>query len=58
MVGAAVTCLVVSGLIEGFVSTSELGWTGRAVASGGSLAFLAAYLAAGAVAQSRGRAAY
>ena len=47
MVGAAVTCLVVAGLIEGFVSTSELGWAGRAAASGVSLLFLAAYLGAG-----------
>jgi uncharacterized RDD family membrane protein YckC len=55
MVGAAVTCLVVAGLIEGFVSTSGLGWTGRAVASGASLLFLAAYLAAGALQELRGR---
>lgn len=58
MVGAAVTCLVVAGLIEGFVSTSDLGWAGRATASVVSLLFLAAYLAAGAVHQLRGRRAY
>ena len=58
MVGAAVTCLVVAGLIEGFVSTSELGWAGRAAASGVSLLFLAAYLAAGALHELRGRRAY
>ncbi|MGE5925931.1 MAG: stage II sporulation protein M [Gemmatimonadota bacterium] len=58
MVGAAVTCLVVAGLIEGFVSTSELGWAGRAAASVVSLLFLAAYLAAGALHELRGRRAY
>jgi uncharacterized RDD family membrane protein YckC/uncharacterized membrane protein SpoIIM required for sporulation len=58
MVGAAVTCLVVAGLIEGFVSTSELGWGGRAAASGVSLLFLAAYLAAGALHELRGRRPY
>jgi uncharacterized membrane protein SpoIIM required for sporulation len=58
MVGAAVTCLVVAGLIEGFVSTSELGWAGRAAASAISLLFLAAYLAAGALHELRGRRAY
>ncbi len=55
MVGAAVTCLVVAGLIEGFVSTSDLGWGGRAVASAASLLFLAAYLGAGAVHELRVR---
>lgn len=54
MVGAAVTCLVVAGLIEGFVSTSELGWGGRILASGLSLLFLAAYLGAGAAHTLRG----
>ena len=58
MVGAAVTCLVVAGLIEGFVSTSELGWAGRAAASGVSLLFLAAYLAAGALHELRGQRTY
>jgi uncharacterized membrane protein SpoIIM required for sporulation/uncharacterized RDD family membrane protein YckC len=48
MIGAAVVCLLVAGGIEGFVSTSALGWTGRSVASGVSLLFLAAYLASGA----------
>lgn len=47
MVGAAAVCLLVSGVIEGFVSTSGLDWTGRAVASAVSLVFLAAYLASG-----------
>ena len=58
MVGAAVTCLVVAGLIEGFVSTSGLGWAGRAAASGVSLLFLAAYLAAGALHELRGQRTY
>ena len=49
---------IVAGLIEGFVSTSELGWAGRAAASGVSLLFLAAYLAAGALHELRGRRAY
>ena len=47
MVGAAVVCLVVAGLIEGFVSTSGAGWGGRALASGASLGFLAVYLVGG-----------
>jgi len=55
MVGSAVTCLIVAGLIEGFVSTSELGWTGRAAASAVSLLFLAAYLASGAAHELRRR---
>lgn len=53
MLGAAVTCLVVAGCIEGFVSTSEAGWTGRVLASALSLVFLASYLAFGAVATAR-----
>ena len=47
MVGAAAVCLLVAGIIEGFVSTSGLDWTGRAVASALSLLFLGAYLGAG-----------
>ena len=49
MIGAAVVCLLVAGIIEGFVSTSALDWTGRIAASAASLAFLALYLSAGAV---------
>ncbi|MGH7578537.1 MAG: stage II sporulation protein M [Gemmatimonadales bacterium] len=44
MVGAAAVLLVVSGLIEGFISAGDGDVTFRAVASAGSLAFLAAYL--------------
>ena len=47
MLAFAVVCLVVAGVIEGFVSTSGAGWTGRFVASGVTLAFLAVYLGAG-----------
>jgi uncharacterized membrane protein SpoIIM required for sporulation len=48
MVGAATVCLLVAGAIEGFVSASDVGLAGRAVASGLSLLFLLAYLGAGA----------
>lgn len=48
MLGAAAVLLLVAGIIEGFVSTSRLGWTGRAAASAGSMLFLAVYLAYGA----------
>jgi uncharacterized RDD family membrane protein YckC/uncharacterized membrane protein SpoIIM required for sporulation len=48
MIGAAVVCLVVAGIIEGFVSTSGLDWTGRITASAVSLLFLVLYLASGA----------
>ena len=47
MIGAAVVCLLVAGLVEGFVSTSGLGWSGRFAASGITLLFLAFYLASG-----------
>ena len=47
MIGAAVVCLLVAGLVEGFVSTSGLGWSGRFAASGITLLFLALYLASG-----------
>ena len=47
MIGAAVVCLLVAGLVEGFVSTSGLGWSGRFAASGVTLLFLALYLASG-----------
>jgi uncharacterized membrane protein SpoIIM required for sporulation/uncharacterized RDD family membrane protein YckC len=49
MVGGAAVLLVVSGLIEGFVSVGGGDVTFRAAASAGSLAFLAAYLLNGAV---------
>lgn len=48
MLGFAVVCLVVAGVIEGFVSTSGAGWAGRFAASGITLAFLAVYLGMGA----------
>ena len=44
MIGAVVVLLVVAGTIEGFVSAGELGLVGRALVSGGSMAFLALYL--------------
>ena len=47
MIGAAVVCLLVAGLVEGFVSASGLGWSGRFAASGVTLLFLALYLASG-----------
>ncbi|HEU4801526.1 MAG TPA: stage II sporulation protein M [Gemmatimonadales bacterium] len=47
MLGFAVVCLVVAGVIEGFVSTSGAGWAGRFAASGITLAFLAVYLGMG-----------
>jgi uncharacterized membrane protein SpoIIM required for sporulation/uncharacterized RDD family membrane protein YckC len=49
MVGGAAVLLVVSGLIEGFVSVGGGDVTFRAAASVGSLAFLAAYLLNGGV---------
>ena len=54
MLGAATVCLLVAGGIEGFVSASDIGLGGRAAASGLSLLFLAAYLAAGARYRARG----
>jgi uncharacterized membrane protein SpoIIM required for sporulation/uncharacterized RDD family membrane protein YckC len=51
MVGGAAVLLVVSGLIEGFVSVGGGDVTFRAAASVGSLAFLAAYLLNGGVRQ-------
>jgi uncharacterized membrane protein SpoIIM required for sporulation/uncharacterized RDD family membrane protein YckC len=45
MVGAASVCLLVAGLIEGFVSTSGGGLAARWAASAGSLLFLGVYLA-------------
>ncbi len=48
MIGAAVVCLLVAGIVEGFVSTSGLGWAGRVAASAVTLLFLALYLASGA----------
>jgi hypothetical protein len=47
MVGAASVCLLVAGLIEGFVSTGRGDLAERALASGASLTFLAVYLASG-----------
>jgi len=47
MVGAASVCLLVAGLIEGFVSTSGGGLAARWAASAGSLVFLGVYLAGG-----------
>jgi uncharacterized membrane protein SpoIIM required for sporulation len=47
MVGAAVVCLVVAGVIEGFVSTSGASLGGRVLASAASLGFLGVYLLAG-----------
>ena len=52
MVGGAAVLLVVSGLIEGFVSVGGGDVTFRATASVGSLAFLAAYLLNGRVRRS------
>jgi uncharacterized membrane protein SpoIIM required for sporulation len=49
MVGGAAVLLVVAGLIEGFVSAGAGDLAFRAVASVGSLAFLAAYLLNGGV---------
>lgn len=48
MVGAAVVCLLVAGLIEGLLSASGASWTARIAASGASLLFLAGYLLSGA----------
>jgi uncharacterized RDD family membrane protein YckC len=48
MVGMAVVLLGCAGLIEGFVSASRVGLLPRALVSGGSLVFLALYLASGA----------
>ena len=47
MVGAAVVCLVVAGVIEGFVSTSGASLGGRVLASVASLGFLGVYLLGG-----------
>jgi uncharacterized membrane protein SpoIIM required for sporulation/uncharacterized RDD family membrane protein YckC len=47
MLGACVVCLLVAGLIEGLVSTSAVGWTGRLVATGLSVVFLSGYLVNG-----------
>lgn len=44
MIGAAVVCLLVAGLIEGFISASPGGIALRAAASGASLLFLGVYL--------------
>jgi uncharacterized membrane protein SpoIIM required for sporulation/uncharacterized RDD family membrane protein YckC len=44
MIGAAVVCLLVAGLIEGFISASPGGIAVRAGASAASLLFLAVYL--------------
>ncbi len=44
MLGACVVCLLVAGLIEGLVSASAVGWTGRLVATGLSVVFLGGYL--------------
>jgi uncharacterized RDD family membrane protein YckC/uncharacterized membrane protein SpoIIM required for sporulation len=44
MIGAAVVCLLVAGLIEGFISASPGGILMRAGASAGSLLFLGVYL--------------
>ena len=44
MIGAAVVCLLMAGLIEGFISASPGGIALRAGASAASLLFLAAYL--------------
>ncbi len=52
MVGGAAVLLVVSGLIEGFVSVGGGDVAFRAAASAGSLAFLAAYLLNGGVRRS------
>jgi uncharacterized membrane protein SpoIIM required for sporulation/uncharacterized RDD family membrane protein YckC len=48
MIGAVVVLLIVAGTIEGFISSSALSFTGRAMVSGGSLAFLLVYLLNGA----------
>lgn len=55
MIGAAVVCLLVAGVVEGFVSTSELGWTGRVAASAVTLLFLALYLVSGVTWRRAGR---
>lgn len=47
MLGACVVCLLVAGLIEGLVSTSAVGWTGRLVATGLSVVFAGGYLVNG-----------
>jgi hypothetical protein len=47
MLGACVVCLLVAGLIEGLVSASAASWTGRLLATGTSLLFLAGYLVNG-----------
>src|SRR5687768_11223077 len=47
MVGAAVVCLIVAGMIEGFVSTSGASVAGRVLASLASLGFLGVYLLGG-----------
>ena len=44
MIGAAVVCLLVAGVIEGFISASPGGIAIRAAASAASLLFLAVYL--------------
>lgn len=48
MLGAAVVCLVVAGVIEGFVSTSDVAWAGRGAASVLSMLFLLGYVLTGA----------
>jgi uncharacterized membrane protein SpoIIM required for sporulation/uncharacterized RDD family membrane protein YckC len=49
MMGAVVVLLVIAGTIEGFLSVSGRGLAARVTASGASIAFLAAYLARGAM---------
>jgi uncharacterized membrane protein SpoIIM required for sporulation/uncharacterized RDD family membrane protein YckC len=48
MIGAVFVLLIVAGMIEGFVSSSESSLTGRVLVSGGSVVFLLAYLLNGA----------
>lgn len=55
MIGAAVVCLLVAGLIEGFISASPGGIAIRAGASATSLLFLAVYLLNGWRARRDGR---
>jgi uncharacterized membrane protein SpoIIM required for sporulation/uncharacterized RDD family membrane protein YckC len=56
MLGACVVCLLVAGLIEGLVSTSAVGWTGRLVATGMSVVFLGGYLMHGRTLSAQGSA--
>jgi len=54
LIGSTVIMLIVAGTIEGFISTSRLSVTGRAIVGASSAVFLLAYLFIGARAARRG----